>query len=371
MKKSLLLILFLITGLAAFAQKENSFKGDWVTPRKTILKPVVVWQYLGTAQLTVDKPVLKATVCIQSAEALTAYKFIVNGKATGGQQRGFKKVSCGQEVTDELPLINGSNEIHFVATNAGGTTITESHYVTYASAVTTPAINMPDTKRVALIVANQTYSKYPLKNPVNDGQAIREHLEKLGFTVFLRENQSRKELKKAVDEFTASLTDKCVSLFFYAGHGLMVNGDNYVQPIDADPTSESDVSFECFPLRQLVARMEEVNPNGSNLVFWDACRNNPYRSWKRGAGDVSHTAINPPVGTMIIYATEPGKAALDGDEKNGLFTSELVRHIDTPDLEIRELIERIDFGLEKRGFRQPPYTEGRFRGKFTFNPSGR
>ncbi|MBC8152780.1 MAG: caspase family protein, partial [Bacteroidetes bacterium] len=216
-------------------------------------------------------------------------------------------------------------------------------------------------------VANASYAKQPLKNPVNDGLAVKERLEKLGFTVTMRENQTRKELRKSVDAFTASLTDKSVSLFFYAGHGLMVNGINYVQPVDADPSSEADVEFDCFPLRHLIARMEETNPGGSNLVFWDACRNNPYRSWYRGTGGPVYAANNPPVGTIIVYATEPNKLSVDGNGRNGLFTSELIKHIDTPNQDITELVNKIDQGLEERGFKQPPYIEGRLRGRFMFN----
>src|SRR5205823_579126 len=106
--------------------------------------------------------------------------------------------------------------------------------------------------------------------------------------------------------------------------------------VDADPSGEADVEFDCFPLRQVIARMEETNPGGSNLVFWDACRSNPYRSWNRGATGPVYAATNPPVGTMIVYATEPGKAAQDGNDTNGLFTSELVKHIDAPNQDIFE-----------------------------------
>lgn len=373
MKQYILFFLLLMAGHSVLAQQvDHKFKGDWVKPKlKTkIPVPIVAWQKPQGPQLSVDWQTFTVTVCVQSSEPLTAYQFIHNGTELGSMTRGFKRVSCGQEVSEELTLIPGTNEVHFVAANRGGTVTTESHYITY----TPPTGPITGTatvgsKRVALIVANSSYPKYPLKNPVNDGRAIRERLEKLGFTVMLRENQSRKELKRSVDAFMASLTDKSVSLFFYAGHGLMVNGTNYVQPVDADPSGEADVEFDCFPLRQLIARMEETNPGGSNLVFWDACRNNPYRAWSRGTGGPVYAATNPPVGTMVVYATEPGKAAQDGDERNGLFTSELVRHIDIPDQDIFELVDKIDRGLELRGFKQPPYIEGRLRGKFIFNPT--
>ena len=76
--------------------------------------------------------------------------------------------------------------------------------------------------------------------------------------------------------------------------------------------------------------------------------------------------VNPAVGTMIVYATEPGKQAYDGDQENGLFTSELIKHISEPDVDVIELVNRIDQGLEDRGFQQPPYYEGRLKGRFIF-----
>ncbi|WP_247236588.1 caspase family protein [Telluribacter sp. SYSU D00476] len=371
MKIILYIIWFLLAVNYTYAQKkEHQFKSDWVQLKPKVQPPVIILKNPQAEQSVVEQSNYTIVVCVQSDAPVDNYYFIHNGKIIGGPTRGFKRVDCGQEVSQELTLIQGKNEIKFVATNAGGTTISNSYFITYTpvpSPVGTIASDAQIQKRLALIVANEAYSKYPLKNSINDGQAIRERLENLGFTVTLHENQNRKDFKKVVDAFTSSLTDKTISLFFYAGHGLMVNGVNYIQPVDADPTTEADVEFECFPLRQLVARMEETNPHGSNLVFWDACRNNPYRSWRRGAGEPVYAPTNPPVGTMIVYATEPGKSALDGDEKNGLFTSELIKHIDVPGQDIFELIDKVDRGLEMRGFKQPPYIEGRLRGKFIFN----
>ncbi|HEV7346859.1 caspase family protein [Telluribacter sp.] len=374
MKKIIIIFCILHIALSAMAQKGAlKYKGDWVQSKLKVQAPTqaptIVWQNPQIQQLTVEQNNFTLSVCVQSDAPLIDYHFVHNGKTIGGPTRGFKKVNCGQEITQELSLVQGANEVHFVVSNSGGATTSSSYYITYNAVSPSSNAVAAETsaqKRVALIIANEAYQKYPLKNSINDGQAIRERLEKLGFTVTLHENQGRKDLKKTVDTFTNSLTDKSISLFFYAGHGLMVNGVNYIQPVDTDPTAEADVEFECFPLRQLIARMEETNPSGSNLVFWDACRNNPYRSWRRGAGEPVFAPTNPPVGTMIVYATEPGKSALDGDEKNGLFTSELIKHIDVPGQDIFELIDKVDRGLEVRGYKQPPYIEGRLRGKFIF-----
>lgn len=370
MKKYLLTALAgLVTGLVAGQSSGKKIVGEssWTPTKPAVSAPVIVWQHPAALRHTLDKPVIVARVCVQGKN-LTETRFLLNGQPVGSLPRGFKKVSCGEEFSTEIPLSPGENEIRFQVRNEGGVVTSESRYVKYEMPVV--ASSGPVQKRYALIVSNAGYAKYPLKNPVNDGRAMRDQLEKLGFLVTLTENQSRKDLRKTIDTYIAGLTDRSVSLFFYAGHGLMVEGNNYLQPVDADPTSEKDVPFDCYPLRQVIGRMEEANQNGSNLVFWDACRNNPYRSWTRGAADPLYVPTNPPVGTLIVYATEPGKPAQDGDQENGLFTSELIRHIGVPNQDIVELINRIDMGLEKRGFHQPPYMEGRLRGKFVFNPSG-
>lgn len=364
MKKILFLgVLMLVRPWLVSAQPIQDFKTPWETPKIPEKAPVITWQSPSAGELTVDKPILKASVCVQSALELIRYHFVVNGKKVGGIERGFRKqTTCGQEILHDLTLEEGSNEIRFIAENKAGSTTTESHYITYRAGGSHIA-------RSALILANNTYS-IPLKNPVNDGRALQSQLKKLGYEVTLVENQNLKDLKIAIDKYTENLSDKSISLFFYAGHGLMVKRENYIVPTTAHIKSESDVEYECFALSRLVDRMKEKNPNGSNLVLWDACRNNPYRSWTRGVEGAVHTNINPPVGTMIIYATEPGKTAIDNAEgSNGLFTGELVRHIETPDIDIYELMRRIDKGLSDRNTPQTPYPEGTFRTQFMFNPT--
>lgn len=364
MKKNLLFgVLMVLMPWLAYSQKVQDFKTSWETPKIQVKAPSVIWQNPSATELIVNKPVFTAKVCVQSAVDLTNYHFVVNGKAVGGVERGFRKsTACGQEITHELTLVEGNNEVRFVAVNKAGSTTSESHYISYK-------ILGSQIARSALILANNAYT-IPLKNPVNDGRALQSQLKKLGYEVTLVENQNLKDLKNAIDLYTEKLSDKSISLFFYAGHGLMVKRENYIVPTTAHIGSESDVEYECFALSRLVDRMKEKNPNGSNLVLWDACRNNPYRSWTRGIEGAVHTNINPPVGTMIIYATEPGKTAIDNAEgSNGLFTGELVRHIETPDIDIYEVMRRIDKGLADRNTPQTPYPEGTFRTQFMFNPT--
>lgn len=368
--RGLFLVLLLWAMSPAVAQQTTivSAQSDWVLPKTVAAAaPIITWQTPQGRQVTESKRTSRVTVHVQSAEAITQLLFIHNGNEINGQKRGFKRVRNGMEFSEDIPLVSGANELFVKATNAVGSTTSEVRLIICQP--DTPVVSTylaTEQKRLALVIANGSYGKYPLRNPPNDGRAVKQQLETLGFAVTYRENLSLRDLKQTLDSFVTDLGSHNVGLFYYAGHGLMVGGENYVQPVDADPKIEPDVEFECYPLRQIVARMAYANPKGANLIFWDACRNNPYRSWHRGLGQPVYAPVQPSVGTMLVFATEPGKQAYDGDDENGLFTSELVKHINQPDVDIFELVDRIDRGLEERGFKQPPYLEGRLRGRFMF-----
>jgi hypothetical protein len=363
------LLLFLISSGTGLAQQPPavSAQSDWVKLTKPpAVAPRITWRTPLSRRVTEAKPVYRLSVCIDSAEPVTNLLFFHNDKEINGLQRGIKKVACGTEYAAEIQLVSGANEVYVVATNAAGTTTSETRLIINQPEKMEIAVKSAAPKRLALIVANGKYAKSPLKNPTNDGKAVKAQLENLGFTVSYQENLPLRALKTSFDTFLAELGNQNIGLFYYAGHGLMVNGESYLQPVDADPTAEPDVEWECYPLRRLVARMATTNPKGTNVIFWDACRNNPYRSWHRSAGETAFAHVQPAVGTLIIYATEPGKVAYDGNEENGLFTSELVKHIGQPNVDILEMVDRIDRGLEERGFKQPTYIEGRLRGRFFF-----
>lgn len=370
MKNQFLLLLCFMTAAVATGQPATtvSARSDWVSVKKPpAVAPVIAWRTPLPTQQTALIGAYHLTVCIQSASPITRLVVIHNGTDISVDQRGFKRVACGQETAAEITLVSGPNKVIVEATNGAGTTRSEPRFITGLSEKS-PIIPPPTgQKRLALVVANSAYTKYPLKNPLNDGRAMKAHLEHLGFAVTYGENLPLRALKETINAFMTNLGNGTVGLVYYAGHGMMVNGENYLQPVDADPTGESEVEYECYPLRRLLGRMEQVNGSGANLLFWDACRNNPYRSWRRSAGDPVFALMQPAVGTLIVYATEPGKPAYDGgDGKNSIFTGELIRHIDQPNVDIRDLVDLVDRGLEARNIRQPPYVEGRLRGKFFF-----
>ncbi|CAG0979535.1 hypothetical protein RHDC4_01794, partial [Rhodocyclaceae bacterium] len=171
-----------------------------------------------------------------------------------------------------------------------------------------------DEKRVALVVGNAAYPSSPLKNPVNDARAISAKLKALGFEVITRENVAQKDMTRAITQFGEKLARKgAVGLFYYAGHGMQVRGKNYLIPVDAQISSEASVRSEAIDVDSM---LEQLSTSALGIVILDACRNNPFERRFRGASG-GLAQMDAPKGTLIAYATAPGKVASDGDGRNG------------------------------------------------------
>ena len=206
----------------------------------------------------------------------------------------------------------------------------------------------PAEKRVALVVGNAAYrSAEPLANPVNDSRAVAEALRRLGFVVVEGTDEDKAGMRTLMRRFSDELQDADASLFFYAGHGLQVQRRNYLVPVDATLESEIDLPFEALEIETVVDLMEQTTP--MRLVFLDACRDNPLaRRIVRSMGQARSMAVgqglarmNTRVGTLIAFATEPDQVALDGDGAHSPFTEALLRHIETPGIEVRQMLSRV------------------------------
>ena len=167
-------------------------------------------------------------------------------------------------------------------------------------------------QRLALLIGNSHYTHGgSLDNPVNDVRVIKKALEGLGFTVMKYEDCSQKAMKRAMDKFGRKLKGRDVGLFFYAGHGVQVNGHNYLLPADAKLDTEHDAEYDCVRADRVLAKMEGAGSK-TNIVILDACRDNPFeRSWRRGTEGSGLAFMNAPSGSLIAYSTAPGKTALD------------------------------------------------------------
>jgi len=222
-------------------------------------------------------------------------------------------------------------------------------------------------KRTALIFGNSNYKHSPLKNPVNDAQAMAKALNNLGFNVIVELNANQEKMEAAIDKFGRYLVaGNQVGLFYYAGHGVQVDGENYLIPISAQIKRQSDVRYKAINIGQVLGAMGEANDN-LNIVILDACRDNPLpRSFRSGSRGLAR--VEGPKGTIIGFATSPGSTAADGEGDNGLYTKHLLNNIQKPDLSIEQVFKKVLQGVndETKG-QQVPWTESSFTGNFSFS----
>ncbi len=229
-----------------------------------------------------------------------------------------------------------------------------------------PALSADAEQRLALVIGNATYKETPLKNPVNDAKAIATTLRRLGFKVVLVTDASLRQMQKAILDFGADLKGGGVGLFYYAGHGVQVRGQNYLVPVDAAVDSEAAMRFEAVAVESVTEQMGEAN-NRVNLIILDACRNNPFERRFRG-GARGLAAMDAARGTLVAYATAPGSVALDGDGGNGVYTAELLKVLDLPDLKAEDVFKRVRANVVKRtGGVQTPWESSSLTGDFVFN----
>jgi len=224
-------------------------------------------------------------------------------------------------------------------------------------------------KRLALVIGNADY-KYTgvLTNPINDARAIKNALEELGFEVIKYENSNQEIMKRAIDDFGNKLKNYTVALFFYAGHGVQVNGNNYLIPVDVKLENENDVEYDAVRADRVLAKMESAGTN-TNIVILDACRDNPFqRSWRRGVSGRGLAMMDAPMGSIISYATSPGKTASENvGENNGLYTSAILRNIRTPNITIEEMFKRVrSIVIDESNNSQIPWESTSLKGNFYF-----
>ena len=224
-------------------------------------------------------------------------------------------------------------------------------------------------KRVALVIGNFAYTQIPaLRNPGNDARDMAATLRKKGFTVSLLLNANRKKINQAIRNFGDRLRQGGVGLFYFAGHGVQVDGANYLIPIGADIKQEYEVQDEAVSANRILGMMKSAG-NSLNMVFLDACRNNPYqgrfRSATKGLAAVSRT----PKGSLISYATDAGAVAADGTGRNGTYTKNLLRYINEPGLELSQMMKRVRAGVERdTAGKQTPFELSSLTGDFYFSP---
>jgi TonB family protein len=227
------------------------------------------------------------------------------------------------------------------------------------------AFAQPRENRVALVVGNSAYKSAPLRNPTNDAKDMAAKLKGMGFTVIERNNLTVKQIGSTLRELRSKLTPGSVALVYYAGHGLQIKGENYFPTVDAEIAGEEDVPNQSLAMRQIMDVLEDAKTR-LNLVFLDACRNNPYQRSFRSSSD-GLSKVNAPSGTLISFATRPGSVAADGTGRNGLYTGALLEAMDSRGDQIEQVLKRVVTRV-KAGSKnmQEPWMEGSIDGEFCF-----
>ncbi len=194
-------------------------------------------------------------------------------------------------------------------------------------------------RRLALVIGNQAYPRAPLANPRNDATAVAAVLERLGFSVTRGTDLSRRQTRETVSAYLSALNDGDQSFVYYSGHGIQVKGENYLVPIDFAAEAESDVEDEAYRVGRLLDGLADRKPRLSVVVL-DACRDNPFKTTRSGTRGLS--GMNAGEGTLIAFATSPGRTAEDGPPGgHGLFTASLLDHLARPGLEVEALFKSI------------------------------
>jgi len=225
-------------------------------------------------------------------------------------------------------------------------------------------------QRIALVIGNSAYADAPLANPANDARLMAETLRGLGFDVIEHTDATQREMKLAIfelgDRLEAAGKD-AVGLFFYAGHGVQVDGENYLIPLNAEISKERHVAIEAVGASWVLSQMEFAG-NRVNFVILDACRNNPltrgFRSQLRGLAK-----MNAPTGSLVAYSTAPGDVAADGDGVNSPYTLALSQVMQVPGLPAEKVFKLVrDAVREATNGEQTPWEESSMTGAdFYFN----
>ncbi len=223
--------------------------------------------------------------------------------------------------------------------------------------------------RFALVIGNSAYKTSPLKNPVNDAADMAARLKGFGFTVIERNNLTTKQIGSTLREFRSKLTPGSVALVFYAGHGVTIKGKNYLPAVDAEINGEEDVPNQSLGTEQIMDVLAEAKTR-LNLVFLDACRDNPYaRSFRSTSRGLSRESA--PSGTLISFATKPGSVAADGTGRNGLYTSVLLEQLKNSNQPIEQVLKKVVSGVRVASKnQQEPWMEGSIEGDFCFGGCG-
>jgi len=225
--------------------------------------------------------------------------------------------------------------------------------------------------RLALVIGNSAYQTVsPLPNPANDARAMAEFLTKAGFEVTPASDLTQADMRTTVGAFAAKVAragSDTVALVYYAGHGVQIDGENFLVPVDVRIGREADVPLQAFRLADLMNTLSSV-PSAVRIVMLDACRNNPFSEINK-IGGRGLAIVDAPVGSIVSYSTSPGAEAEDGTGENSPYTSALLRVAAEPGLPIEQAFKRTRLSVNQAtSGRQTPWESSSLSTDFAFFP---
>ena len=314
--------------------KQGKFVGE---PKSNFKVPVITWIQPIKQVVNTTTADVKLKLCIKSKDAIEYIRVFNNDSVVlNNAVRGYNVVdaSCDKTFNKLIKLKPGLNKIKVVTKNIAGEASSEIKTFQYN------ASNSAYKKRYALIIGNSKYDIGALRNPENDAKSMSATLRKMGFEVMVYTDLSGENMKKRIREFGNKITaNKGVGLFFYAGHGLQVNGENYIVPVDAHIKSLQDIEEQAVNLSRITGEMAYAK-NDLNIIILDACRNNPFEGSGEGGGKGLASAAAPS-GTYLAFATAPGSVAADGNGSNGLYTQELLKALSRQGSRIEDVFKEV------------------------------
>ena len=238
-----------------------------------------------------------------------------------------------------------------------------------------PIENPTNQKRKAVVIGMSDYGENKrLNNTLNDANDMADVLTKLGFEVTLLKDNNLQNLETNLTTWYNSIEGNDMAVFYFAGHGMEVNGENYLIPVGAELNLQSDVKYRTLNVNQVLGNMDEKRV-GMKLLILDACRDNPFtRSWTRGSEEKGLAKMAAPKGTYIAFAASPGSTAQDGGTyqlQNGVFTHYLKQEILKPGVSIDEIFNNVTGDVsDLTQKQQTPFKNSSLTKTFYFIPQG-
>ena len=276
---------------------------------------------------------------------------VITSKGLQATQDGSDRVSLDVVLPEQYRGQNISLSVE--ARNSAGFTSQDVSF-TFAARQTIPE------KRVALVFGNSQYeNSIDLTNPINDANSISNLLSNLDFEVFKYTDVSSSEMRRAVRDFELKSEDADISLVYYSGHGVQIDGFNYLVPVNDDFNDSFELQENAYKVDLLVNKLSATGSD-VNIVILDACRDNPYKGFKSSAEKGLAATATPASQFLIAYATNSGNVALDGNGNNSPYVEAMLQHFPEPNVSIEEALRNVRRSVREAtgGDQIPTYNGG-------------